>query len=193
MEVFLSATHAPAWPEPKYWIRHLRTLQPHLAADTMFERPLTTFVLSLFMVIGGTILLYRPGRSPQVSLRSQELTPPPEPTPAQDWAGERDPLAPTAVSTPVAVARSRDSSQTVRFASTNRSLEPPVQVATHPRKPVRPYTRVAAGETLGDVALRVYGSPAFQQKLWWSNRDQVRDARAPLEVGSILRTPEISE
>lgn len=51
------------------------------------------------------------------------------------------------------------------------------------------FARVDSGETLGDVALRVYGSSAKVDVLWKANRDQLSTPEAPLSAGMLLRTP----
>jgi hypothetical protein len=55
--------------------------------------------------------------------------------------------------------------------------------------PRPPFTTSAAGETLADVARRVYGSPAAAQDLWLANRDHVERLDVPLPAGTLLRTP----
>jgi nucleoid-associated protein YgaU len=66
-----------------------------------------------------------------------------------------------------------------------------------PRQPLRPlrtvagqagFTAVAAGESLSDIAVRVYGTPDAAQTLWLANRDILSDD-APLRQGMLLRTP----
>lgn len=69
-----------------------------------------------------------------------------------------------------------------------------------PRPAVRPvsevkerhrgaFARVEPGESLADVALRLYGSPTMAEALWKANRDQVSSSSTPLEAGMTLRTP----
>jgi hypothetical protein len=55
--------------------------------------------------------------------------------------------------------------------------------------PRGPFTTSAAGETLADVARRVYGSAAAAHDLWLANRDHVERPNAPLPAGTLLRTP----
>jgi hypothetical protein len=54
--------------------------------------------------------------------------------------------------------------------------------------PHPPFTTSAAGETLADVARRIYGSAAAQD-LWLANRDHIERPDAPLPAGTLLRTP----
>jgi outer membrane biosynthesis protein TonB len=51
------------------------------------------------------------------------------------------------------------------------------------------FTRAEEGETLRDVAIRVYGSPDAFDTLWRLNRDLVGRRDAPLPAGTLLRTP----
>jgi hypothetical protein len=51
------------------------------------------------------------------------------------------------------------------------------------------FTVANQGETLRDVALRVYGSPDEAEALWRLNRDLVGRRDVPLPAGTLLRTP----
>ena len=51
------------------------------------------------------------------------------------------------------------------------------------------FTSVGPGESLAEVARRVYGSEAHVAKLWHANRDQLPDRSTPPRVGMTLRTP----
>lgn len=52
------------------------------------------------------------------------------------------------------------------------------------------FTTVEDGETLEDVARRVYGSVDQAELLWRVNRDLLPRRSSPLAAGSVLRTPE---
>jgi hypothetical protein len=52
-----------------------------------------------------------------------------------------------------------------------------------------PFTVVLSGETLADVATRVYGSSDSTWELWRANRDQVAQIDSVLARGMLLRTP----
>lgn len=81
----------------------------------------------------------------------------------------------------------------------------PVPVAARPSSPIptppapkaeaRPghaisaFTEVAAGETLVDVATRVYGSAQMAHALWKANRDLIDQPTSNLARGMLLRTP----
>jgi nucleoid-associated protein YgaU len=51
------------------------------------------------------------------------------------------------------------------------------------------FARIDDGETLADVARRVYGSAEKVDVLWKANRDQLSKPEAPLGAGMLLRTP----
>ena len=50
-------------------------------------------------------------------------------------------------------------------------------------------TTVELGESLAEVADRVYGSRASIETLWRANRDQLVRVDSPLAKGTLLRTP----
>jgi hypothetical protein len=51
------------------------------------------------------------------------------------------------------------------------------------------FTEVGQGESLTDVAVRVYGTSAAARSIWKSNRDILGGQDAPLRAGMVLRTP----
>jgi hypothetical protein len=111
------------------------------------------------------------------------------------------PALPQPVPSP-AVAQKAPSPQVRRVSVTVRPAE--VAVAVIPARPVPPparavpkpakrpsasFTQVEVGETLADVAARVYGSADAADELWRSNRDQLPRPDSPVRVGMLLRTP----
>ncbi|MCA1684716.1 MAG: hypothetical protein LC745_01770, partial [Planctomycetia bacterium] len=72
---------------------------------------------------------------------------------------------------------------------------PPTPAAVEERaghvdaEPRGAFTRVRAGESLADVARRVYGADDALKTLWLANRDLLDRPDAPVTPGSILRTP----
>lgn len=86
----------------------------------------------------------------------------------------------------VASARSRpygaasDSSTTVRVASSRQALDRGRRSA---------FTHVVDGESLADVAVRVYGTSEAASALWRANRDIIDRSDASLRAGTLLRTP----
>ena len=51
------------------------------------------------------------------------------------------------------------------------------------------YAVVGPGESLPDIAARIYGSRDATQSLWKANRDQVERVDSPLANGILLRAP----
>lgn len=74
-----------------------------------------------------------------------------------------------------------------------RDRPTPVQTASRRFRangsPRAAFTQVGAGESLKDVAVRVYGNPDATRHLWMANRDIINDQNAPLRDGTLLRTP----
>jgi hypothetical protein len=67
----------------------------------------------------------------------------------------------------------------------------PVQLPKH-ASPVAPrptFAIVEQGESLAEVAVRVYGSKDATEALWQANRDQVERVDSPLARGTLLRAP----
>jgi nucleoid-associated protein YgaU len=48
---------------------------------------------------------------------------------------------------------------------------------------------VGPGESLPDIAERVYGSREATESLWKANRDQIERVDSPLAIGTLLRAP----
>ncbi|WZO99509.1 hypothetical protein EP7_001116 [Isosphaeraceae bacterium EP7] len=63
------------------------------------------------------------------------------------------------------------------------------------RRSIRPtqargaFTTVEQGESLADVAERVYGDESAKERLWAVNRDELPRRDSPLKAGTLLRTP----
>ena len=55
--------------------------------------------------------------------------------------------------------------------------------------PKTPFTVVRDGESLLDVANRIYGSAQAAESLWRANRDQLAAVSSPVPRGTLLRTP----
>ena len=57
------------------------------------------------------------------------------------------------------------------------------------RRPGSAFITSLPGETLADLAARVYGSADAVEVLWRANRDQLEAPDSPIRPGSLLRTP----
>ena len=55
--------------------------------------------------------------------------------------------------------------------------------------PCEGFTQALEGETLRDVAIRVYGSSEEAESLWRLNRDLISRREGTLPPGTLLRTP----
>jgi len=169
-----------------------------------------SFGLSVLTVVFFSVILYQPEHkvvvpplagAPARPVEPVEAIPPTEP-PGPASAGTVD-LAPAGVG-PVAVAAEPKVSVPVpvekpearsrpdvppRAAAVARpvSRRSPRDVATVETRGA--FTQVREGETLSDVARRVYGTVQKARSLWLANRDVVDRADAPLPAGSLLRTP----
>ncbi len=53
------------------------------------------------------------------------------------------------------------------------------------------FTTVERGETLADVATRVYGTSGTAAHVWRANRDQLLTVETPPRAGMLLRTPSL--
>jgi hypothetical protein len=68
-------------------------------------------------------------------------------------------------------------------------LNPPPNPKPNPPGPRPSFAIVGPGESLADVAARVYGSRDAAEALWKANRDQVERLDSPLPRGTLLRVP----
>ncbi len=133
----------------------------------------------------------RPQLQPHVPVQSAPVPPPVRP----EQPARRDPLPSPTRSEPVATipletaprddARRSSPASPAQPPTTHQAPSP--AVATRPRSA---FTTVQQGETLEDVAIRVYGSSDQVDLLWRANRDLLRQKDSPLHAGAVLRTPE---
>lgn len=126
-----------------------------------------SFGLSLLVVAFIAVALYQPDKPPAAS---QAKTPVKSATKS---TGVVHPTMPTIVQT---VAR-----RVVEGTSKRAEAK---SVGPHDA-----FTAAIAGETLQDIALRVYGNSGSVEKLWKANRDLIDRAEAPLKTGMLVRTP----
>jgi hypothetical protein len=150
----------------------------------MDRQPGASIALSFGLVGLFAIILYQPDRTP-LPRAGENLgahrpehpagLPPPMPplTAAEPLAAvpEPPPAPPPPVIVPVAAATSPPSQPHV--------LQPGPEG----------FTLALEGETLRDVAIRVYGSADEAEALWRLNRDLVGKPDASLGAGTLLRTP----
>ena len=113
----------------------------------------------------------RPSRSPSVASPVVASKPP-----------QSRPSRKPAASPPQTATTSSKPSDSLRTTS-RRSL-------ASRRSPQSAFTETVEGESLKDIALRVYGDPTSIRTLWLANRDIIPDQNSPLRGGTLLRTPD---
>jgi len=81
--------------------------------------------------------------------------------------------------------------------ASERALPPKSDLDEKPRRgrtghqPRSAFTVVERDETIGDVAVRIYGSIDAVDVLWRANRDFLPNKDSPLSPGTFLRTPTV--
>ncbi len=174
-----------------------------------------SFTLSVLVVAFFAVALYQPDSRLQSSPARAKPSLKAKPVEDRSAAGPVLPIVAPIPSSPdppkaepkVALARSRDAdvSQVIRrvepattAAVAARNVSPPRneagrsfhRVIPQPdREPRGAFSSVRAGETLPDVARRVYGSAGDTALLWKANRDLIENKDSPLRPGTMLRTP----
>lgn len=158
-----------------------------------------TYTLSVLVVLCCAVAFYRPekpapappaGRAKAEDARPVKTPPSAErPRPAGDATVARvapPPAHRTEVTPPARPEVTAAASAEVPAPEKPRAVARKVPRPTETRGA---FAHVEPGETLADVAARVYGSAAKVDLLWRSNRDQVRSPDSPLAAGTLLRTP----
>ncbi len=140
----------------------------------MNENVGASFGLSFLIVGFFAVALYQPDKPP----------PPVAAVPAASPVEPVEAHPPEAVTVRPVAARPRERAATVARPVSHRPTREVVRL-----EPRGVFTRVRDGETLADVALRVYGAESASGNLWAANRDLLDRPDAPLSAGSVLRTP----
>jgi hypothetical protein len=162
-----------------------------------------SFTLSVLVVVFFAVALYpleRKPASPVPELLSSEplksprpAGPPPEPTPGVPLT--EPPALPTDEPPHVAAGEPTPGPSPAKHATSTAiatSAPPRVRVVSRTRAlsaPRSAFTLVVDGESLDDVAARVYGTTEKAEWLWLSNRDLIARKDASLHAGMLLRTP----
>jgi nucleoid-associated protein YgaU len=139
-----------------------------------------SFTLSFSVVGFFAIILYQPEDSPVSTAQPPSVarsSPDGSPTSVPDPA-----VRPTSARETADQAAPRP----VFTASAKAQVTPRQNGLLRPRSA---FTEVAEGESLADVATRIYGAPEAARTLWHANRDMIGSFDAPLQVGMFLRTP----
>jgi hypothetical protein len=153
----------------------------------MDRQPGASITLSFALVGVFAIILYQPEHAPfphkgeDIAVGNAEHPPPPpDPPPPMPPPTAAEPLTAEPAPAPAPAA-----AVILAGAGPNRpSSRPPVM-----RPAQEGFTQALEGETLHDVALRVYGSADETEALWRLNRDLVSGREATLSAGTLLRTP----
>jgi nucleoid-associated protein YgaU len=132
----------------------------------MIERPVLTFALTLVLFVCATVVLYR---NPRLARTLEDAA---DAAAGAPGAGSQRALA------------ERLEAQAAPEERAHGAAAP-----SGPRAPLRTYTLATKGESVADIAERVYGSRRYATELWRANRDQLASASASLAEGSVLRTP----
>jgi hypothetical protein len=166
----------------------------------MNQNVTASFGLSVLIVLVFAVALYQPDPPPATAASEPSpAAPAPAPQRAETPAGP--PLLPTAATLgnpsalppPPAVANRPQVPTMARGAAVAAPVRArPVSRRSELRPPVEPrgaFTVSRAGESLADVASRVYGSRDDANRLWRANRDVLDHADVALHAGTLLRTP----
>ncbi len=141
-------------------------------------------ILLSYLIVGlVAVVFYRPDHPPAMAVAG----------PARATASTTAPASPPAIPPPtpgVPLGETPQAAAEKPVADGPRVARP--ESPRHDRSSRRldsTFTRVADGETLADVARRVYGDSEAAGPLWKANRDQLDGPDGPLRAGMILRTP----
>jgi hypothetical protein len=163
-----------------------------------------SLALSFLLVGCFAILLYHPDPAPPGPAAGQSVRSAGSDPSVQDrmTAGEAVPLERATTAAPERTAQ-RGTTRTDDPPTGSRLIlasgaeirpdpSPAVRGGSRPSASARSrpaFTEVGQGESLTDVASRVYGTGAAARTLRQSNRDLLGEQEAPLRAGMVLRTP----
>jgi hypothetical protein len=160
----------------------------------MDTRTAISFGLSFCLVAAVAVALRRPDHPPRAPSPPQQqheaiattpADPPqiaPAPTPGVPW-----PATAGTILTPKPILAAR---KTITSSASLAARSRPTGINRGGiRRPKSAFTTVEKGESLADVACRVYGSEEAKETLWLANRDELTSPNGPLRPGSSLRTP----
>lgn len=173
--------------------------------------------LSVLIVIFFAVILYQPEGPPHSTRAAvaERSEPPVEAEPSSTVPASTSPLAAEAATAPESQPRVEETPHAPPVARTiptshrpavaqaetaaKGTLSRPSKPASRAKRIARPlesaptgrtsFIQASAGETLDDVALRVFGSPDAARALWMANRDILPDRDTRLSAGMVLRTP----
>ncbi len=164
-----------------------------------------SFSLSVFMVVLFAVLLYQPEGPGSSSVQASPNVPADSHQPISDPEKSRPRLTP---GTPLPEASTGPTSsdqpstspafreETVEQGVVREGSRPSpggqaeeTKPGLVPALPSSTFTYAMPGESLADIAVRVYGSPDSARKLWMANRDIIDSPDTTPRGGTLLRTP----
>ena len=155
-----------------------------------------TYLLSVLVVIGSAIAFYR-AEKPQAPppprvVQEQRAEVRPRETPQPERPATEPSRARLVAETRTPPVRVEPKPKPAALAEPPRARVDAARLRPVPRAPSAKrgaFARAEEGETLGDIALRIYGTAEKAEALWKANRDQLPSQDAALTAGMLLRTP----
>lgn len=152
----------------------------------METRAGVSVVLSLCIVAVAAVALYHPepARTSKVAIVPASEAGP-GPTEPRIVADASEPLPEPTAGVPLPAAEPT----APRPVAVPAPKPAPTRQVARRRRPDSAFTTIGVGETLADVASRVYGTADAADSLFRANRDLLNAPDDPLQVGGMLRTP----
>ncbi len=164
-----------------------------------------SFSLSVSLVLLFAVLLYQPDGPVSVPLQATSVSHAEPRKPVSNLTESRPPLKAGSPLTESSAGDGESDAPTPTPVARAEAIEPSaVEVTSGPSRggrsqeakpalgtarPTSAFTHARPGESLADIAIRVYGSPDSAGKIWMANRDLIVSPNAVLPGGTLLRTP----
>jgi nucleoid-associated protein YgaU len=164
-----------------------------------------SFSLSVSLVLLFAVLLYQPDGPVSKPLQATSVAQAEPRKPISDLTEGRPPLTPGSPLTESSAGDGESDAPTPTPVARVEATEPAaVELKSGPSRgersretrpamgtprPTSAFTHARPGESLADIAIRVYGSPDSAGKIWMANRDLIVSPDAVPPGGTLLRTP----
>ena len=167
-----------------------------------------SFALSVFFVGFFAVVLYRPEREPPTAPKAATAapvvakpvptvaSPRPVPTPSVPFGDDLYPSGPGGPRISLAALEPAGPAEAVTAVPRREAnrVRPVARLETAPTAAPAPrareaFTQIGEGETLDDVARRVYGTTEQVPLLRRANRDVLSPGTTTVAAGTLLRTP----